>query len=89
LFFSSSNISLGGGMMTLPNRNFARFILVMYIWFALIIRTGYQGVQFDMMLKEMRPKDIETIDELIANNYTIYHEEGWLGSVLDMEFVNR
>jgi hypothetical protein len=24
---------------------------MMYIWFALIMRTGYQGVQFDMMLK--------------------------------------
>jgi hypothetical protein len=49
--FIPRNVSLGGGMMTLPGRNFARFILMMYIWFALVVRTGYQGVQFDMMLK--------------------------------------
>jgi hypothetical protein len=89
LFQSSSNVSLGGGMISLPGRNFARFILMNYILFALIVRTGYQGVQFDMMLKEIRPKDIETIDELIANNYTIYFNSDWLHSVQDMDFVKR
>jgi hypothetical protein len=89
LFLSFSNISLGGGMITLPGRNFARFILMMYIWFALIVRTGYQGVQFDMMLKEMRPKDVETIDELIANNYTIYFNKDWLQTVQEMDFIKR
>jgi hypothetical protein len=76
-------------MITLPSRNFARCILMMYIWFALIIRTGYQGVQFEMMLKEMRPRDVETIDELIANNYTIYHGPGWFGFFEDMDFASR
>jgi hypothetical protein len=89
LFLSFSNISLGGGMITLPGRNFARFILMMYIWFALIVRTGYQGVQFDMMLKEMRPKDVETIDEVIANNYTIYFNKDWLQTVQEMDFIKR
>jgi hypothetical protein len=42
---------LGGGMISLPGRNFARFILMQFILFSLIVRTGYQGVQFDMMLK--------------------------------------
>jgi hypothetical protein len=89
LFQSCSNVSLGGGMISLPGRNFARFILMMYIWFALIIRTGYQGVQFDMMLKEMRPKDIETIDELIANNYTIFVGVAWFEYIKNMEFTKR
>jgi hypothetical protein len=35
----------------LPARNFARFILMMFIIFCLIIRTGYQGVQFDLIFK--------------------------------------
>jgi hypothetical protein len=76
-------------MSTLPNRNFARFILMMYIWFTLIIRTGYQGVQFDMMLKEMRPKDIETIDELIAKNYTVFIGDAWHGIINEMSFMSR
>jgi ribosomal protein S13 len=76
-------------MMTLPGRNFARFILMNYIWFALIIRTGYQGVQFEMMLKEMRPRDIETIDELIANNYTIYTDLDWMVTFMEMDLILR
>jgi hypothetical protein len=33
----------------LPRRSFARFLLMLLILSCLIIRTGYQGVQFDMM----------------------------------------
>jgi hypothetical protein len=46
-----SAVLLGGGMISLPGRNFARFILMQFILFSLIVRTGYQGVQFEMMLK--------------------------------------
>jgi hypothetical protein len=38
-------------MSALPGRNFARFFLMNYILFSLVVRTGYQGVQYDMMLK--------------------------------------
>jgi hypothetical protein len=85
-----SGVLLGGGINRLPGRNFARFILMQFILFSLVIRTGYQGVQFEMMLtvcrfiwaitclnncynsQDMRPKDVGTIDELLAKNYTIY-----------------
>ncbi len=59
-------------MFILPGRNFARFNLMVFILFSLVVRTAYQGVQFDMMLKEMRPKDVKTIDELLEKNFTIY-----------------
>jgi hypothetical protein len=41
----------GQSQNILPTRSFARFILMMFILFSLIIRTGYQGVQFDLMYK--------------------------------------
>lgn len=41
----------GQGQMTLPGRNFSRYILIIFILFSLIIRTGYQGLQFELMLK--------------------------------------
>jgi hypothetical protein len=47
----SSIILFGGGLVVLPSRNFARFILMQYTLFALIMRTGYQGVQFELMFK--------------------------------------
>jgi hypothetical protein len=49
--FSFRNILLGGSIRILPGRNFARYILMQFILFSLIVRTGYQGVQFDLMLK--------------------------------------
>jgi hypothetical protein len=89
MVFPSRNIMLGGGLFTLPARNFARFNLMMFILFCLIIRTAYQGVQFNMMfevrsicvhvergfnfdLQDLRPKDIQTIEELFARNFTVH-----------------
>lgn len=39
----------GQSQNILPRRNFARFLLMVYILFCLIIRTGYQGIQFQLM----------------------------------------
>lgn len=36
-------IFFGGSMTSLPNNNFGRIILTAFIYFCLIIRTGYQG----------------------------------------------
>lgn len=33
----------------LPGRNFARYLLMLFILFCLVIRTGYQGVQFELI----------------------------------------
>lgn len=41
----------GQSQNVLPSRSFGRFILMIFILFCLIIRTGYQGVQFDLMYK--------------------------------------
>lgn len=41
----------GQSQNILPTRSFARFILMAFILFCLIIRNGYQGVQFDLMYK--------------------------------------
>lgn len=40
----------GQAQTNLPGRNFARYILMLYILFCLIIRTGYQSLQYDFML---------------------------------------
>jgi hypothetical protein len=46
----------GQSQNILPSRNFARYLLMIYILFCLIVRTGYQGVQFEMMYKVFRDK---------------------------------
>lgn len=41
----------GQGQNIEPRGNFARYLLMMFILFCLIIRTGYQGVQFELIYK--------------------------------------
>lgn len=76
-------------MIFLPGRNFARFLLALYIMFCLVARTAYQGKQFEFLQKEMRPADITTIDELIERNFSLYvglkEEKDYKG----MDFMKR
>lgn len=44
----------GQSQNVLPGLNFARYLMIMFILFCLVIRTGYQGVQFDLILKVNR-----------------------------------
>lgn len=53
------------------------------------MRTGYQGKQFEFMLKEMRRPQVQTIDELIQNEYLIWLSYNDMEAVKDMEFVER
>ena len=73
----------------MPGRNFARFNLMMYILFCLVIRTAYQGVQFDLMLKEVMRKDFQTIDELLEKNITIYGIDHSMVLTQQMSFNKR
>lgn len=41
----------GQSQTILPTKSFARYLLMMFIIFSMIIRTGYQGVQFEIMFK--------------------------------------
>jgi hypothetical protein len=86
---NSSYVMLGGGLVILPGRNFARFNLMLYILFCMVLRTAYQGVQFDMMLKEIRPKNVETIDELIDNNFKVYGENVSIDMLKPIEFEKK
>jgi hypothetical protein len=61
----------GISQLRLPNSDFARVILIQFIWFSLIIRTAYQGVFFELFTTDMRKPQPRTINELIERNYTI------------------
>jgi hypothetical protein len=77
-------------MSTLPSRNFTRFVLTLFILLCLVMRTAYQGKQFEFMLQEMRPKDVETIDEMIARNFTFYADPDFFQHYLSgMDFIGR
>lgn len=61
----------GSGLRVLPGRNFARFLLLSFVLFCLVIRTAYQGKQFEFIQKDMQKGNIKTIEQMIESNFTI------------------
>lgn len=65
----------GVGQMILPRLNFARYILMMFIMYCLVIRTAYQGMMFEFLQKEMRKPEHPTVENLIEKNFTFNIDE--------------
>lgn len=59
---------IGGTQRILPGRNFARFLLMSFLMYSLVIRTIYQGSFFQLMHSSRRHREAQTIDELIERN---------------------
>lgn len=57
---------------TLPRTNFARYLLMTFIMYSMIIRTAYQGKMFEFMQKNTSKPGIQSFQELIEKDYTLY-----------------
>lgn len=66
------SIFLTGGQYRVPGRNFARFILMLFIVWCLIIRTCYQSTLFKLLQTDSRKPPIKTIDELDEKGFVLY-----------------
>jgi hypothetical protein len=62
----------GLGQSLMPRPSFARFLVMSFIIYSLIIRTAWQGKTFEFMNKEMRKQQIESLDEAIDKNLELY-----------------
>jgi hypothetical protein len=71
---------VGGSQTTLPFGNFARFILMMFLIFCLVIRTVYTGGLFDSLQQEAFHKEAQSIDEMIQKDYKFYA----ISTILDL-----
>jgi hypothetical protein len=63
---------IGGSLIRLPKRNFARYLLMVFILFSLVMRTVYVGGLFKYLKSDTKVVAIKTIDELLARRYKIY-----------------
>lgn len=59
----------------LPGRNFARFILMNYMLYCIVIRTSYFGAYYNFMMNVKFHKEIETIEQLIQSENDIHTYE--------------
>lgn len=65
----------------LPTRNFARFILMMFLLFCLVIRNAYQGALYIFLQSDGRHKEIQSIDEMNAMGFKYYIFESYADMV--------
>lgn len=63
---------IGSTQHTLPRRNFARFLLMMFLIYSLVVRTLYQGAFFQLMHSNKHQREFQSIDEMIAGEQTFF-----------------
>ena len=68
-------IFMGIGQLFLPQKIVARFIFINFVLFSLIMRTAYQGKYFEFLTSDMNKKPIQTVEELLVNNFTVIVDE--------------
>jgi uncharacterized membrane protein len=68
-------VIIGSQQRKLPKRNFARFILMLFIIMCLVMRSIYQGSLFKFLQSDGRHKEIQSIQELVDKNFMVLLHE--------------
>lgn len=68
----------GGSQPKLPNRNFSRFLLMMFLLFCLVQRNAYQGSLYNFLKTDGRHKEVQTIDEMVEKGFDFYMFESYV-----------
>jgi hypothetical protein len=63
---------IGNSSAHLPKRNFARYLLMTFILFSLVMRTVYTAGLFKFLQSDTKITPIETLRDLVASKYKIY-----------------
>lgn len=71
-FLNIINITLGGALHTLPGRNFARSVLIMFMFYCFVMQNSYKGVLFKFMQTTVREPQLKSTEEIMAKNYSFY-----------------
>lgn len=71
-FMNMISICLGGSISNTPKRNFARYMLIVWLIGCIILRNAYQGSLFDKLRKSKSNPPMDTLDAMLDANYTLY-----------------
>lgn len=63
-------VFFGDPQHILPGRNFARLLFMFFALYCIIMRTAYQGKMFEFMKKNITKPELQSIEDMIENNYT-------------------
>ncbi|GAB0099903.1 hypothetical protein DMENIID0001_157970 [Sergentomyia squamirostris] len=75
-FLNTFNVFLGGPVHIMPTRNFARYLLLLWIVTSLVIRSSYQGALFSVIKNRRTANSLDTLEKLYRKGYKIYGVEG-------------
>lgn len=84
-----TSIFFGVGQSAVPRRNFARFLVMVFLIYCLIIRTAYQGTMFVLMQKNIRKLGVQSIEEMIEKNFTFYLKANFNKDFKYSELIQR
>jgi hypothetical protein len=88
-YFDLVGTHLGLTQLKLPGRNFARYILMMYVLYCMVMRSIYQGGIFETLKSNDRKAPVASIDEMMDENYDFYVYETLYARVHPFKFYNR
>lgn len=75
--FNMFNAFIGGAQNVLPKRNFARVLLMIFVFYSLIIRTLYQASFYQILQSNKLLKEVNSIDEMMKRDFRFYVPLGY------------
>lgn len=88
-YFNILLIFVGGSQHIIPQRNFSRYLLMMFLMFCFVQRNLYQGYLFYFLQSDNRAKEVTTIDEMIENNFDFYMYDSYQEFTQYMKLYGR
>lgn len=65
-------VFLGVSMTVLPQRNFARFLLTVWMIGCVVLRNAYQGSVFQFISTSKSAPVVNSLDEMLEHNYSLF-----------------
>jgi hypothetical protein len=70
--FNMMEVCFTGQQNILPRRNFARYLLMMFMIYSLVMRTLYQGSYFKLLRSNPKHKEVQSIEDMIERDFRFY-----------------
>lgn len=87
--FNILAVVFGHQLMKLPKSNFARYILMTFIIYYLVLRTIYQGGIYNILKSNQRKPELSSIDEMMAKDYDFYLYETLASRAHNFKFYEK
>lgn len=88
-FLNIFAVKFGIPQSKLPKRTFARYTLIVFTIYCLVLRSVYQGGIFNSLKSHDRKPDVTSIDEMIEQKFLFYIYETLAPRVKDFKFFQR